>query len=381
MYNFAFILDQQVGLRTQALNFERVTAQDSAINACWVPVQYSADAGLLTRLPGVPKSIKGTLRGIREIRDGLGDARRFDAALWATWTAKSVMDLVAAAPAFLVMDMTPIQMEEMGAHYGYTRSRARFLGGWKRRATERLYRQATHLFPWNEWVAASLRNDYGVPADKITPISPGVDVNMYHPNPSVKPNDGVVRLLFVGGDFQRKGGDLLLRWARENRSAATPWELHLVTRDAVDTNESGVFVHHGLTNNSDELIRLYQQSDIFVLPTRADCYSLVALEAMATGLPVVISNLGGIPHIVEEGATGYLVEVDDYTTLAARLNRLLTDAAHRQKLGEAGRQRACSHFDCQSGLEKILTAMKAVSRRATDSTRSSHTYPQGRQTT
>lgn len=359
MYNFAFILDQQVGLRTQALNFERIAAGDTTINACWVPVHYRADAGILTRLPGVPQSIKGTLRGIREIRQGLGDAHRFDAALWATWTAKSVLDLVAAAPAFLVMDMTPIQREEMGQHYGYTRSRARFLGGWKQRATERLYRQATHLFPWNEWVAASLRNDYGVPADKITPVSPGVDVDLYCPNPAVKPNDGVVRLLFVGGDFQRKGGDLLLRWAQENHSSSTPWELHLVTRDPVQTEEPGIFVHHGVTNNSPELIRLYQQSDIFVLPTRADCYSLVALEAMATGLPVVISNLGGIPDIVEEGKTGYLTAVDDYATLSARLNRLLSNTAHREELGRAGRLRACSQFDCRRGLETILSAMKA----------------------
>ncbi len=361
MYNFAFILDQQVGLRTQALNFERVAAEDDTINASWIPVHYRADAGMFSRLPGVPKSIQGTLRGIHEIRQGLGDARQFDAVLWATWTAKSVLDLVAAKPAFLVMDMTPIQMEEMGKHYGYTRSRARFLGGWKQRATERLYRQATHLFPWNEWVATSLRNDYGVPTSKITPISPGVNVELYRPNPTVKPNDGVVRLLFVGGDFQRKGGDLLLRWAGENRQAKKPWELHLVTRDCIDTDEPNVFVHRGLTNNSEELIRLYQQSDIFVLPTRADCYSLVALEAMATGLPVVISNLGGIPDIVEEGKTGYLLEVDDYAILSSRLNRLLMDAKHRQELGVAGRQRAANHFDCRTGLERILEAMKAAS--------------------
>ena len=128
-------------------------------------MRYERDAGLLTRLPGVPSGIKGTLRGVREIREGWATpaARR---RLWATWAAKSVPDLVAAAPAFLVMDMTPVQMEAMGALYGYSRARARLGGGWKRRATERLYRQAAHLFPWNDWVAASLRDDYGVPAGK-----------------------------------------------------------------------------------------------------------------------------------------------------------------------------------------------------------------------
>ena len=343
MYKIALVMDQQVGLRTQALNFEHVVRRDASIDATWVPVRYEMDAGLLTRLPGLPSGLKGSLRGVREIRHGLGDARRFDAVLWATWAAKSVPDLVAAAPSFLVMDMTPVQMEAMGAHYGYTSSRARFLGGWKRRATERLYRQATSFFPWNEWVAASLRKDYGISPEKITPLSPGVNVDLYHSDAAAKPKDGVVRLLFVGGDFQRKGGDLLLRWARETRVAA-PWELHIVTRDPVSAVPQ-VVVHRNLSNNSPELIGLYQQSDLFVLPTRADCYSLVAMEAMASGLPVIISRLGGIPEIVIEGETGHLIGVDDYAALTAHLERLILDSSLRQRLGTASRHRACTDFD------------------------------------
>lgn len=168
-------MDQQVGLRTQALNWRRVVSEDPDVVPTWVDVHYEADAGPLSRLPGLPSGIQGTLRGVREIRAGLGDVSRFDAVLWATWAAKSVPELVRAAPAALVMDMTPAQMEAMGAQYGYSRARARLGAGWKRRATDRLYAGARHLFPWNEWVAASLRDDYGVPADKITAVSPGVD--------------------------------------------------------------------------------------------------------------------------------------------------------------------------------------------------------------
>ncbi len=186
-YRFAYVLDQQVGLRTQALNWERVAGEDPSIEASWVPVCYEADAGPLARLPGLPSGIKGTLRGVREIRDGLERAGQQEAILWATWAAKSVPDLVQASPSFLVMDMTPLQMEAMGELYGYSRARARFGAGWKRRATDRLYAAAAHLFPWNEWVAASLRDDYGVPPEKITPVSPGVDQNLFFPDPSARP--------------------------------------------------------------------------------------------------------------------------------------------------------------------------------------------------
>ena len=361
-FQLAFVMDQQVGLRTQAINLEQVVRSDPEILPTFVPVHYQTPAGPLSRLPGVPRSIKGTLRGVREIRDGIGNGRKFDAVLWATWAAKSVPDLVKAAPAFLVMDMTPTQMEAMGKHYNYTRSRARLAGGWKRRATARLYAQATHLFPWNTWVAQSLREDWGVPQEKITPVSPGVDTNLFFPTNEEKRDtaDQPVRVLFVGGDFERKGGDLLLRWLQNRKAGDVPVELHLVTRSEDQTLDaiSGVFVHRNITNNSLELARLYRESDIFALPTRADCYSLVALEAMASGLPVIISRLGGIPEIVEEGVTGNLIDPDDYESLAEHLDALVGDPSRRRAWGAAGRVRVCQSFDCQAGARKIFARMK-----------------------
>ncbi len=356
MHRFSLIMDQQVGLKTQALNWERVARETPDVDAAMIPVCYAGDGGLLTRLPGLPPGIKGTLRGVREIQQGWKAAGPREAVLWATWAAKSVPELVCAAPAYFVMDMTPTQMEAMGALYGYGAGRARLGAKWKRRATSKIYAEAAHFFPWNAWVGQSLKDDWGVPAEKITPISPGVDLTLFQPNPAKRAGDGPVRLLFVGGDFQRKGGDLLLRWARETR-VSIPWELHLVTRDAVPPMP-GVQVYHGVMNNSPELVALYQSSDVFVLPTRADCYSLVAMEAMACGLPVVITGLGGIPEIVADGETGFLLTPDDYEGLAAHLDALVTNAARREAMGAAALARARVHFDCRVNLGRILEVMK-----------------------
>ena len=360
MHQFAFVMDQQVGLRTQALNWERVADEDPTVTATWIPVRYEADGGPLAHLPGLPSGIKGTLSGVKEIRDGVRDASHFDAILWATWAAKSVPELVSAAPAFLVMDMTPVQMEAMGALYGYSSLRARFGAGFKRRATDKLYRAASHFFPWNEWVAASLRDDYGIASDRITPISPGVDQSLFIPGNEARPEGAPVRLLFVGGNFARKGGDLLIRWARETESLP-PWELHIVTRDAVPQTPH-VVVHAGLANNSPDLIRLYQESDVFVLPTLADCYSLVAMEAMSCGLPVVTTRLGGIPEIVADGATGFLLEPGDYPSLALRLDQLVTDSTLRHSMGAASLIRAQERFNCRLNMGRILEMMKTLGR-------------------
>jgi glycosyltransferase involved in cell wall biosynthesis len=255
------------------------------------------------------------------------------------------------------MDMTPIQMERMGELYGYSRARASFLGGWKRRATDRLYGEAAHLFAWSDWVANSLKRDYRLPDHKVSTVPPGVDVSRFSPEGGAKPEDGVVRLLFVGGDFQRKGGDLLLRWARETQ-VQTQWELNIVTRDAQTDLPRNVHIHHGIENNSPELLRLYRQSDIFVLPTRADCFSLVAIEAMASGLPVVISNLGGIPEIVTDDETGYLIPPDDYGTLANRLDHLVRVPHVRARMGHAARSHAVTRFDARHNVGRILNRMR-----------------------
>ncbi len=139
----------------------------------------------------------------------------------------------------------------------------------------------------------------------------------------------------------------------------TGWELRLVTRDPVPETP-GVIVHRGLTNNSPELVKIYQKCDVFVLPTRADCFSLVAMEAMSCGLPVVISRLGGIPEIVGDGEAGFLLEPDDYGSLARHLDQLVSDVGLRDRMSAASLLRARERFDCRVNVGRVLGAMKAA---------------------
>jgi glycosyltransferase involved in cell wall biosynthesis len=160
-----------------------------------------------------------------------------------------------------------------------------------------------------------------------------------------------VQLLFVGGHLERKGGHILLDVFRALRLFERA-DLHLVTRSEVEPSE-GVFVHR-MENNSPELLRLYQQSDAFVLPTLADCFGNASIEAMAVGLPVVTTAMGGIPDIVEHGRTGYLLPPGDAQGLADVLRRLVDDPQHRGALGRAGRERAVARFDARTNAGRIL---------------------------
>ena len=110
-----------------------------------------------------------------------------------------------------------------------------------------------------------------------------------------------------------------------------------VTRDGVEP-EPGVTVHRDVKANSLTLRQLYATSDIFVLPTQADCFSLVCMEALAAGLPVVTTKVGGIPDIVLDGKTGRLLEAGDSAALGDALEMLVTDPACGAKWGRTATQ-------------------------------------------
>jgi glycosyltransferase involved in cell wall biosynthesis len=90
---------------------------------------------------------------------------------------------------------------------------------------------------------------------------------------------------------------------------------------------------------------LLARSDVFVLSSRSEGFPVSVLEAMAAGLPVVATDVGGVGEAVEDGETGFLIPAADSEALAAALERLLVDGELRRRLGAAGRARALRLFD------------------------------------
>ena len=90
---------------------------------------------------------------------------------------------------------------------------------------------------------------------------------------------------------------------------------------------------------------ILRASDVFVLSSRWEGNPMSVMEAMAAGLPVVSTAVGGVPELVQEGATGLLVPSEDTGALACALQALVDDPARRQAMGAAARQHAIAHFD------------------------------------
>lgn len=209
------------------------------------------------------------------------------------------------------------------------------------------------------------------PADRIVVLHPGMDLGLW---PLRRPRTPSERfeLLFVGGDLKRKGIATLLDAFDE--LPADRYTLHIVTqllqpandfevwsqRIASSPNAAQIHLHLDLQPNSGELMELYRTCDAFVLPTNGDASSWVALEAMATGLPIVSTGVGGIPDIVIHEQTGLLVPPRDAATLAQTIERLRIDESLRTRLIARGRRHVEEHFEVTRNTKQLLTMIKAV---------------------
>ena len=263
-------------------------------------------------------------------------------------------------PTILSLDATPANIDTFGAAYGHQIG-PEALERAKHRIVGRTFRLAAHVVTFSHWAKQSLIRDYQVPDQKITVNTPGVDLsrwNVSRPESDVANERRMPRLLFVGGDFRRKGGDALLRCVAE---AAGQWELDIVTQDPVDAQGiPNVRIHRDIKPGTEEHTVLYRNADVFVLPTEGDCSPRAIVEAMAMQLPVISTTIGAIPELVLDGETGLLVPPGSAGALGAAIRALASDPERSRAMGRAGRHRVERHFDGRRSYADLIACIKAV---------------------
>jgi alpha-maltose-1-phosphate synthase len=206
-----------------------------------------------------------------------------------------------------------------------------------------------------------------VSAERVHVIHNGIDPEIYRPqrSPETLARFGIDPskpfAFFNGRITRQKGLTLLLAAALKldprhqlviaASSPDTPEiaaEVDALVRRVTTERGNLVWIDHFISR--EELIHLHSHATVFVCPSIYEPFGLVILEAMACETPVVASRVGGIPEIVVEGETGYLVDYkqDDIegvtSTLADRIEALLGDKDLATRLGKAGRERVLQHF-------------------------------------
>ncbi|HEX4669359.1 MAG TPA: glycosyltransferase family 4 protein [Solirubrobacterales bacterium] len=264
-------------------------------------------------------------------------------------------------PCVLSIDASAHQYEEL--EYGRPRDR------WspvQERMAVRLERRAiggaAKTLAWTEWTAAGLRSEYDLPEEELATIHPGLDLGWWSAAAASRAprDDGILRILFVGNDTERKGLTTLLAAVARLGGEA---HLDVVTGEEVE-EAAWVHVHHGVEPRSERLRELYAGADAFALPTRADCVPWVVLEAMAAGLPVVASRVGAIEEMV--GDAGELVKPDDVDAVEAALRRL-ADPLRRAELAARATARVRDQYDSATQTPRLLAMLREAAGE-TDST-------------
>lgn len=359
MTRLGFALEYSLGHTTHAQNLKRVLQDRPDILPTYVDLPYEGMTGAWTHLPGVRSnwSLRASLGAWLGLR---GQAKHLDGALFHTQvTSLFSAGLMRQMPSVISLDATPLQYDALGAFYGHAPSGNARIEALKKRLNQRAFSAARHLVTWSEWAKDSLADDYGVPRDNVTVIPPGIDTIRWNFDRSARP-PGPVTLLFVGGDFERKGGDTLLdAFARLPSSLGV--QLNIVTKSPTSGNNlPGVTVWHDIAPNSEPLLRLFAQADLFVFPTRGDCLPLAVMEALASGLPVVTTTAGALPEAVTHGETGWIVPPDNPAALADALIELASDASLRARLSVQARAAGRERFDAEKNYIRLLETIRLV---------------------
>jgi glycosyltransferase involved in cell wall biosynthesis len=124
--------------------------------------------------------------------------------------------------------------------------------------------------------------------------------------------------------------------------------------------ELGVARQVTLAGRRDDVPRLMAAADIYAMPSFAEPFGLVYLEAMAMELPVVALDNGGTPEVVEDGVTGLLSAPADGTQLAEHLRCLLDDPRRRRTMGQCGRERVVAKFTIERMANDVAAVYRAV---------------------
>lgn len=312
----------------------------------------------LESLQFIPRAVRGRLRATMEA-SAFAQFPRPDV-IWTSVTEVLLPFLWAhlgplRRPLVLDVDSTWSQLNSMSEHYA-GRPPRRGIVAWQAQQREKwLFSQPTQFTPWSKWAAQGLI-EAGIEPQRISVIYPGVDLEGWKFQPR-QPHPGPLRLLFVGGDFQRKGGDMLLDVLRG--PLGDQFELDIVTRDPVP--HPGRARVHRLERDDSRLSELFVRADLFVMPTRGECFGLATVEAMASGLPTLVTDIGAANEIVRDGETGWLIRPDAHD-LACGLHRVLRQRECLPEMGQRARRVVETRFDAAKNHAKTVEVVLGAAR-------------------
>lgn len=236
-------------------------------------------------------------------------------------------------------------------------------GAWDRR----VFRAAAAIVSTSRWAADDVARDLPECAGRLHVIPYPVPLEGFGAHwpeeRRARSASRPARVLFIGGDFGRKGGaELLAAWRGAGLGGAAL--LTLVTESPLDEAglPDGVEVRRGVRAYTPEWFALWREADLFVLPTRGEAFGMVFQEAAAASLPAIGTALNAIPEIVADGATGVLVPPGDVPALVDALRGMVRSRERRIEMGTEARRRIERTGSIGGYGERLASIARAVAR-------------------
>lgn len=268
------------------------------------------------------------------------DAAAFDAVLFYRQPAAyASLRLLRGMPSIVAIDCT---QECVRASMTSALARATLAPGIRRDGL--VFEAASVVVTSSQWAAASLRRLYPACRTPTAVMPPPVDLSAFdegwiEERAARAAGGAMPRVLFMGGDFARKGGfGLLHAWRQAGLGRRA--RLDIVTQWPLGDGDlpSGVIVHRDVQPYSPRWRELWRAADVFALPTRHEAFGMVFQEAAAAGLPRIGTRENAGPELIHHGQDGLLLAPGDLGGLVHALGMLVSDSARRQAMGREARE-------------------------------------------
>lgn len=233
-----------------------------------------------------------------------------------------------------------------------------------------MLRRARAVICSSDFVRANFLKKY---AKKSETITPGVDADLFAPAADrLKRSREVLFVANLEKGQEYKGLKTLLDAMKILQKSIPDIKLIVAGDGSLRSEYENYALQNGLRANvkfrgrleGEELLRSYREASVFSLPTANDSQPLVILEAMAAGLPVVSTRIGGIPDMVEDSIEGFLIGPNEPRSLADKISLLLRDPQLREKFAKAARARAMRDFSWQERMRRYDEVLeRAMGRR------------------
>lgn len=192
------------------------------------------------------------------------------------------------------------------------------------------YQNAAFLFPRSEFLRRAMIDDYDCDPDRVIRVGGGSNFPLAQLDQK-RYNSQIA--LFVGSDFDRKGGLVLLRAWERVRRALPDAQLWIVGPKRTHGSPQPGVVWHGFVADRQAVAQMYAQATTFAMPSLFEPWGHVFFEAMSNGVPCIGSDQGATPEIIQHDETGLIVPTGEPEPLADALIALLGDPARAETLG------------------------------------------------